>query len=388
MSVITLGEGVAAMVAKKSAAKRSVSKKAAKSAVGSGATPAAARAGSARPAAVKAVSTHPAPDGVAPHRRASARATVKTAPVLPPEPTAPRHAAGQGPPAGGVQAATAAHTATGGASAAKRTPAKATAASLREARHPADEGEAGSSPRPGSVASATEGGRVFAGEPLSMAVTGATPAPKRAARTPAVKKPAVKAAEGTGTDAAEAVSKTGAGKVVAKRSTVKKSPAKKSSAKGAGTRRVAADGAPLPKATAAVKAPAPGELAVRPGEEPWTPQEIAEARAELEGEAERLRTEMHTSEEALAGLMRDSGDGAGDDQADTGTKNITREHELSLAANARDMLEQTEHALQRLEAGTYGLCESCGNPIGKARMQAFRRATLCVDCKQKQERRT
>ena len=78
---------------------------------------------------------------------------------------------------------------------------------------------------------------------------------------------------------------------------------------------------------------------------------------------------------------------AGDDEADTGTKNITREHEMSLAANAREMLYQTERAVGRLESGTYGLCENCGRPIGKARMQAFPRATLCVECKQKQERR-
>ncbi|WP_313896852.1 TraR/DksA family transcriptional regulator [Streptomyces sp. GC420] len=132
---------------------------------------------------------------------------------------------------------------------------------------------------------------------------------------------------------------------------------------------------------------APGELAVRPGEDPWTPEEVAGARTELMEEAQRLRDEIHLSEDSVAGLMRDSGDGAGDDQADTGTKNITREHELALAANAREMLVQTERALERLDAGTYGLCENCGNPIGKARMQAFPRATLCVDCKQKQERR-
>ncbi|MDG4532298.1 TraR/DksA C4-type zinc finger protein [Streptomyces sp. AV19] len=51
------------------------------------------------------------------------------------------------------------------------------------------------------------------------------------------------------------------------------------------------------------------------------------------------------------------------------------------------MLDQTERALGRLGAGTYGLCENCGRPIGKARMQAFPRATLCVECKQRQERR-
>ncbi|AKN75567.1 DNA-binding protein [Streptomyces sp. PBH53] len=142
----------------------------------------------------------------------------------------------------------------------------------------------------------------------------------------------------------------------------------------------------VPKAR--VAAAEPGELAVRPGEDPWTPDEVAEARAELQSEMQRLQEELDSSEASLVGLMRDSGDGAGDDQADTGSKNITREHELALAANAREMLTQTERALERLDAGTYGLCENCGNPIGKARMQAFPRATLCVECKQKQERRS
>jgi DnaK suppressor protein len=51
------------------------------------------------------------------------------------------------------------------------------------------------------------------------------------------------------------------------------------------------------------------------------------------------------------------------------------------------MLLQAERALARIEDGTYGICESCGNPIGKARLQAFPRATLCVTCKQREERR-
>ncbi|WP_028964368.1 TraR/DksA family transcriptional regulator [Streptomyces thermolilacinus] len=152
------------------------------------------------------------------------------------------------------------------------------------------------------------------------------------------------------------------------------------------TTEAGAGGSAVPTARGVAEA-APEELAVRPGEEPWTPDEVAEARAELEGEVRRLQEELAASEAALAGLMRDSGEGAGHDEADTGTKNITREHEMALAANARATLEQTQHALQRLDAGTYGLCEVCGKPIGKARMQAFPRATLCVEDKQKQERR-
>jgi RNA polymerase-binding protein DksA len=171
--------------------------------------------------------------------------------------------------------------------------------------------------------------------------------------------------------AAEAAETTGATTVVAKNTPGTATAAKKPTA--------------VPNARpAAVK---PGELAVRPGEDPWSPAEVAEARTELQSEAMRLRAELEASERSLTGLMRDSGDGAGDDQADTGAKNITREHEMALAHNAREMLDQTERALDRLAAGTYGLCENCGNPIGKARMQAFPRATLCVECKQKQERR-
>lgn len=145
-------------------------------------------------------------------------------------------------------------------------------------------------------------------------------------------------------------------------------------------------GTTVPAARPAGISPEPEALAVRPGEDPWTSEEVAHASAGLLDDAGRLRAEILAAEEAISGLMRDSGDGSGDDQADTGSKNITREHELALTGNAREMLLQTERALERLQAGTYGLCETCGDAIGKARMQAFPRATLCVECKQRQER--
>ena len=125
----------------------------------------------------------------------------------------------------------------------------------------------------------------------------------------------------------------------------------------------------------------------RTGEDPWTPEEVGELQAELEGDAARLAREIGLAETGIADLLRDSGEGAGDDQADAGPKNFEREPEMSIANNARDMLTQTERALARLAAGTYGVCESCGEPVGKYRLQAFPRATLCMSCKQKQERR-
>ncbi|MFI0985258.1 TraR/DksA family transcriptional regulator [Streptomyces exfoliatus] len=211
---------------------------------------------------------------------------------------------------------------------------------------------------------------------------------KKAAVKKAVAEDAVATEDGVTAAERAPAEKTPAKKAVARKAAAKKAPAAK---KQTGARTVAAKKTAGGVTTAGDETAVPpartGELAVRPGEDPWTPAEVTEARTVLQSEVLRLRSELAHSQEELTGLMRDSGDGAGDDQADTGTKNITREHELALAANAREMLEQTEHALERLDAGTYGLCEVCGKPIGKARMQAFPRATLCVEDKQRQERR-
>jgi DnaK suppressor protein len=137
----------------------------------------------------------------------------------------------------------------------------------------------------------------------------------------------------------------------------------------------------------AVPYPSDGGLPVRPGEEPWTDEELAELRAELKAEAAALHDEIGQAEAEIAARLGDSVAEAGDDEADASSKVFERERELSLTHNARELLEQAEHALARIDAGTYGVCESCGKPIGKARLLAFPRATLCMECKQREERR-
>lgn len=128
-------------------------------------------------------------------------------------------------------------------------------------------------------------------------------------------------------------------------------------------------------------------LPVRDGEDPWTVDELEAVATELTADRERLAGELAAADAELSELLRNSGDGAGDDQADSGSSALEREHELTLVNNTRDLLEQTAHALDRLEAGTFGVCESCGQAVGKARLQAFPRAVLCVACKQREERR-
>jgi len=179
------------------------------------------------------------------------------------------------------------------------------------------------------------------------------------------------------------------------RTPTKQAPAKKTtkktSAKAATAAKTGAKPATAAKTSAktatAAKTSTARKLAVKADEKPWTVKELAEVRGELTSERERLRTELNMAEEELHDLMRDAGDGAGNDQADVGSASFERDHEMSLANNARLMLAQTEHALARIDDGSYGICESCGQPVGKMRLMAFPRATLCLSCKQREERR-
>jgi DnaK suppressor protein len=128
-------------------------------------------------------------------------------------------------------------------------------------------------------------------------------------------------------------------------------------------------------------------LPVRPGERRWTEREIADLRGQLAAESAALHADIKRAESDIASRLGDAVGDAGDDQADVGAKTFEREHELALTHNARELLAQNERAIARIESGTYGTCESCGEAIGKARLQAFPRATLCVSCKQREERR-
>jgi RNA polymerase-binding protein DksA len=237
-----------------------------------------------------------------------------------------------------------------------------------------------------------------------------SPARKRAAKKGAARKgPAKKGAARKGAAKKTAAKKVAARKTAARKAAAKKAVAKKAAAskprgranKAASSiarrlglhRRHPAPGTGAKKATAkkaAKKAAAKkvaSRLAVRDNESPWMPRELREVRRALQGDAERLRGEISVADRDVQTLMRDHGEGAGNDQADVGSNTFERDHEMAIAAQHRHMLQQVERALSRIKAGTYGVCERCGNPIGKMRLMAFPRATLCVTCKQLEERR-
>ena len=259
------------------------------------------------------------------------------------------------------------------------------------------------------------------------------PVKKAAAKKAPAKKAAVKKKVAKKAPAKKAPAKKAAAKkAVAKKAPAKKAPAKKAAVKSIPVKK--APGKPFPSKTtltvdeksqtvsvstisAPVAAPdveerrlvmpppprpaksgkkvaplkpikvAPTPIVVSESESPWTAAELKSIRTEISKELARLRVELEKVEVEMDSLIQESGEGAGDDQADAGTKTFEREHEMSLVINARDMVLQTERALDRIDSKTYGNCEECGSAIGKARLQVFPRATLCMICKQKEERR-
>jgi len=172
-----------------------------------------------------------------------------------------------------------------------------------------------------------------------------------------------------------------------------KTPARRARGTGAGAKAAAgrstrSTGKPTSSRTG--RAPAHTAVADRvpvPAGTDWTAEELDEVRGDLEREIASRRADYDRAMAELTRLQQSSGDGAGDDQADAGSKTFEREQELSIANNRRDLLVQMERAMERLDKGTYGRCESCQQPIPKPRLQAFPSATLCVTCKQREERR-
>jgi len=80
-------------------------------------------------------------------------------------------------------------------------------------------------------------------------------------------------------------------------------------------------------------------------------------------------------------------DGANQDMADEDgfgegdTLNVERDRLLVVASEAKERVAEIDAALGRVEGGTYGVCETCGKAIAKARLEVVPEATLCVNCK-------
>ncbi|WP_051392859.1 TraR/DksA family transcriptional regulator [Glycomyces arizonensis] len=133
----------------------------------------------------------------------------------------------------------------------------------------------------------------------------------------------------------------------------------------------------------------PSAPAAKAGDQPVrTEAEQAELRAALQERLDELLEEQQRFVSSIAVAQRERlSDTAGDDQIDSGSKTVEHEHEVAVAGAISERIRQVSHALDRVDAGDYGICEKCGKPIPAARLAAFPSATLCVSCKQLEERR-
>jgi len=302
--------------------------------------------------------------------------------------SAPAKAATPPPPtlAGPAAKAAAAKPATKSASAPVSSAAKKVAPAKRAA--PARK-VAPPTAAPAKIAPCTKASPVKKAAPTKAPIAKATPAKKAPAKAAPVKMAPVKKAP-----VKKAAFDGPALDVVAKDSAVTKTPGPTGGTSDSGhpptDPPVAAPTLPAKKTKARTKAPLKATVSANSplaGDDAWTKKERADIRKELEVQAKDLRGEIDEAEQQNAALKRDAGSEGTGDEADAGTKTFEREHEMSLANNSRDLLLQVERALARLDAGTYGRCENCGNPIPKARLQALPAATLDVACKQREERR-
>ena len=118
-----------------------------------------------------------------------------------------------------------------------------------------------------------------------------------------------------------------------------------------------------------------------------TAAETEKIRVALVERRDDLQNEYDESLTEITELQRDRLTDSTGDEADAGTLTFEREQEISLANNLLERITQVERAIERLGQGNYGWCERCGNPIPVERLAAFPSATLCVTCKQLEERR-
>ena len=233
----------------------------------------------------------------------------------------------------------------------------------------------------------------------------------------------------------------------AKKAAPSKAPAKKVAAKAAPAKKIAAakpapvkkaapakKPSPAPKAPAKPQAKAPAKAAAKPApkpapkpvaepeppaaivevvveqslplpaptswdpkrrsatrEKPLTPEELKTFRKLVEDAGRRMQenldalTRDNLKRSHLDGDLTDTNAHA-THQADRGTDSFDREISLNLACGRQEELVLIREALRRLDEGTYGICEMCGLPIGRARLKAKPYARMCVNCKAEAEK--
>jgi DnaK suppressor protein len=132
-----------------------------------------------------------------------------------------------------------------------------------------------------------------------------------------------------------------------------------------------------PPSGPSVAEPAPRRRGHRPI---VTKRDLQAYRKRLEGELAELTAQRDDLEAAAGASMAEASGEVGFDEEYTAAASYTfeRERDLSLVDNVKDLIQKVEHALARIDDGSYGRCEVCGKPIGAERLDALPYTTLCL----------
>ena len=107
-------------------------------------------------------------------------------------------------------------------------------------------------------------------------------------------------------------------------------------------------------------------------------EKLLALRATLQGDMNQMEDNALNKDHATTTSMPNH-------MAELGSGNFDQEFTLSLLGNEKDALNQIEAAIERIEDGSYGRCETCGVQIPKVRLHALPFASLCMQCASQQE---
>jgi RNA polymerase-binding protein DksA len=144
------------------------------------------------------------------------------------------------------------------------------------------------------------------------------------------------------------------------------------------------------KVKAEAAKPAAGRRAPAASKGNYDKDSLGTIRKRLVEQRGELQDQLTAIEESALGLSQSEMSGEvsyDEDFADAGSFTFEREKEFSIANNVTDLRSKIDRALHKIEEGSYGICESCGQPIEAPRLKALPHATLCLKCKKAEERR-
>jgi RNA polymerase-binding transcription factor DksA len=188
---------------------------------------------------------------------------------------------------------------------------------------------------------------------------------KAAARKAPARKPPAKAAS-------KGAAKKASVKTPTKKAVAKKAPAKKTAAKKAAPAKKAT--AKPPTKAAAKKPPAKKAAPKKPTKSPYDKKFLDAQEEALLEERRRLTKDVEAldAEADELAMLREPGDVQFDEESGEGdTLAVERERDLALSAQFRAHIEDIDHALAKIKANTYGLCEVSGLAIPKERLRAI-----------------